>query len=251
MDGLTSIKRSAGKLFAAVSASLIAAALPGGATAGDAMVTAGGITARVPVKTFAQRKSATVIRQKYDFSCGSAAVATLLTYHYGVDTTETDAFRAMWEVGDKDRIRQLGFSLLEMKRYLESLGMKADGFRLTLDRVSEIGVPGIALIEVKGYRHFVVIKGITKNTVLVGDPSAGLIVRKRAEFEKHWDGVILFVRSDVVRGKAGFNQVADWELAPASPYDRAFDQESLQSFTLNQTRPSFSGFSIDTVLETQ
>lgn len=221
------------------------------AAAGDVMVTAGGFNARVPVKSMAARKTETVVRQQYDFSCGSAAVATLLTNHYGVHTTETDAFRAMWEVGEKDRIRKLGFSLLEMKRYLESLGMKADGFRLTLDRVQEIGVPGIALIDVKGYRHFVVIKGITDRQVLIGDPSKGLITKPRNEFEKHWDGVILFIRSDVAKGKSGFNRVADWRLAPSAPFDRPLDQETLQSFTMNQTRPSFSGFSIGTIVEVQ
>lgn len=224
---------------------------PGVARASDLFVATGGFAAHVPVQSFAERKRATVVRQKYDFSCGSAAIATLLTYHYGVHTSETDAFRAMWNVGDKNRIRKLGFSLLEMKRYLEGLGMKADGFRLTLDRVQEIGVPGVALIDVKGYRHFVVIKGVTDRTVLIGDPSKGLISRSRKDFEKHWDGVILFIRSDVARGKQGFNQLADWRLAPSAPFDRSLDQETLQSFTLNQTRPSFSGFSIDSVVETQ
>lgn len=251
MNGPASNKRSARKFLAGIAASLCIAAFAGAAIAGDVTVTAGGVLARVPVKTFADRKTETVIRQKFDFSCGSAAVATLLTYHYGVETSETDAFKAMWAVGDQDRIRKLGFSLLEMKRYLETMGMKADGFRLTLDRVREIGVPGIALVDVKGYRHFVVIKGITDKTVLVGDPSAGLVSRKRAEFEKHWDGVILFVRSDVARGKAGFNRPSDWALSPSAPYDRAVDQESLQSFTLNQTRPLNSGFSINTILETE
>ncbi len=222
-----------------------------GAAAGDVLVSAGGVNAYAPVKSLAERRNTAVIRQQYDFSCGSAAVATLLTYHYGLHTSETDAFRAMWDVGEQDRIRKLGFSLLEMKRYVESLGMKADGFRLTLDRVQEIGVPGIALIDVKGYRHFVVIKGVTDKTVLIGDPSRGVISRPRKLFEKHWDGVILFIRSDVARGKQEFNKVADWRLTPSAPFDRPLDQETLQSFTMNQTRPTFSGFTIDTIVETQ
>jgi len=222
-----------------------------GAAAGDVFVSAGGANARTPVESLAERNNTAIVRQQHDFSCGSAAVATLLTYHYGLHTSESDAFRAMWEVGEQDRIRKLGFSLLEMKRYVESLGMKADGFRLTLDRIQEIGVPGIALIDVKGYRHFVVIKGITDKTVLVGDPSRGVVSKPRKEFEKHWDGVILFIRSDVARGKQGFNQVADWRLKPSAPFDRPLDLETLQSFTMNQTRPSFSGFSIDTIVERQ
>ena len=131
------------------------------ASAGDIFVAAGGANTRVNVKSMADRKFQRVVSQQYDFSCGSAALATLLTYHYDRDTTEVDAFQNMWAVGDQARIRELGFSLLEMKKYLESINLKADGFQVSLDRIQEIGVPGIALIEVRGYRHFVVIKGIT------------------------------------------------------------------------------------------
>jgi hypothetical protein len=199
----------------------------------------------------ADRKYSTVVRQQYDFSCGSAAIATLLTHHYSRPTTETDAFRAMWDVGDKERIRNLGFSLLEMKRYLESVGLKADGFSLTLDRIQEIGVPGIALIEVRGYKHFVVIKGITKEVVLVGDPSSGVTSMPRNVFEGRWDGTVLFIRSDVLTGKANFNRIEDWRLAPSSPFDRAMENEALQSLHLHQTRPSFSGASISTIVESR
>ncbi len=220
-----------------------------GAQAGDIQLFVGGASPRVPVTSMAERKFLTVVRQQYDFSCGSAALATLLTHHYGRETSETDAFQAMWDVGNKERIREFGFSLLEMKRYLESTGLKADGFVLSLDRIQEIGVPGIALIEVRGYKHFVVIKGITDEVVLIGDPSAGVISLPRSVFEQRWDGTVLFIRSDVVRGKENFNKVADWRLAPSSPHDRARDDEPLQSLYLNQTRPSSSGFTINTVLE--
>ncbi|MFC2952272.1 C39 family peptidase [Marinicaulis aureus] len=220
-----------------------------GARAGDIDFFVGGASARVPVVSMAERKFTTVVRQQYDFSCGSAALATLLTFHYDRETSETDAFKAMWEVGDQNRIRELGFSLLEMKRYLESLNLKADGFVLSLDRVQEIGVPGIALVDVRGYKHFVVIKGITDEVVLIGDPSSGVVSLPRNIFEQRWDGTILFIRSDVVRGKQSFNQVADWRLAPSAPHDRALDDESLQSLYLNQTRPSFSGFTINTIVE--
>ena len=50
----------------------------------------------IPVSSLEERRFATVIRQKYDFSCGSAAVATLLKYHYGLSLDEEDAFRGMW-----------------------------------------------------------------------------------------------------------------------------------------------------------
>ncbi|GJL94551.1 MAG: hypothetical protein DHS20C05_09560 [Hyphococcus sp.] len=247
LQHFNSLKKTAAALLCAAPVFGIGA-IPSAALASDVIINTGGANVTVDVPSFAERKFETVVRQQFDFSCGSAALATILTHHYDIAISETDAFKAMWEVGDQERIQELGFSLLEMKSYLEKLDLLADGFKLTLDRINEIGVPGIALIDVSGYKHFVVIKGMTEKTVLVGDPSKGVYSLSRKEFEKHWDGIILFIRSDVQRGKANFNRAIDWRLAPSSPYDRAKDVETLQSVSLHQTRPSFSGFAISTDL---
>ena len=58
----------------------------------------------------------TVIQQRYDFSCGSAALATLLTYHYGAPVTEAQVFEAMYKAGDKEKIHREGFSLVRVRR---------------------------------------------------------------------------------------------------------------------------------------
>ena len=69
------------------------------------------------------------VRQGFDFSCGSAALATLLSFHYGRPTTEFQVFESMWKTGDTEKIRKDGFSMLDMKRYLEQEGLRADGFQ--------------------------------------------------------------------------------------------------------------------------
>ena len=117
-----------------------------------------------------QRAFRTTIRQQHDFSCGSAAVATLLTYHYDRPVTEAEVFRVMYEHGDKAKIQRYGFSLLDMKRYLASAGFEADGFEVTLDKLAEVRVPAIALVRENGYNHFVVIKCVRDCKVLVCDP---------------------------------------------------------------------------------
>lgn len=231
-------------LFALVALTTWASLYAPKAYAGDIFTLTGGAQTRLKVKSMAERKFDNIVRQRFDFSCGSAALATLLSFHYDRETSETDAFKSMWEVGDQERIRKLGFSLFEMKAYLQSVGLKADGFQLGLDRIQEVGVPGIALIDVKGYRHFVVLKGITDKTVLFGDPSRGIVALDREDFEKIWDGVILFIRSDVATGKENFNKLADWKLTPTAPFDRAIERENLQQVTLSQTRSLFSGFAI-------
>src|SRR5690242_3410453 len=81
-----------------------------------------GINVSIPLKSVKELKYRGVIRQQYDFSCGSAAVATLLTYHYAAPATEKDVFMAMFERGNRAAIQREGFSLLDMKTYLEDHG---------------------------------------------------------------------------------------------------------------------------------
>lgn len=152
----------------------------------------------------------TVIRQRYDFSCGSAALATLLHYHYGIGASEDTVFAGMWKEGDRTLIKQQGFSLLDMKRYLAALGLGADGYRVTLDDVAKTRIPGIALTVTDGYRHFVVIKGVRDDHVLVGDPSKGLIVYDRNAFGAIWDGLFFVITSAQGVGKSSFNRNAQW-----------------------------------------
>ncbi|MDZ4777210.1 MAG: C39 family peptidase [Alphaproteobacteria bacterium] len=163
----------------------------------------------------------TVVRQQFDFSCGSAAIATLLRFHYGREVSETMAFRAMYEAGDQAKIREIGFSMLDMKRYLESVGYRADGFRISLDRLAQMRVPAVALITRDGYRHFVVIKGMRDGRVLVGDPSRGLEIHDRKEFEGWWNGIALAIRSGPgAEADLQFDRESDWRpWAGAPDYD--------------------------------
>ena len=134
----------------------------------------------LPATSLIGRRFETVIRQQYDFSCGSAALAALLRYHYEDPQTEQTVFIGMFRDGDRAQIRRLGFSLLDMKRYLANRGIGADGFRVSLEQVAKARLPGIALIDFNGYKHFVVVKGVVGDSVLLGDPSLGLRAKPRA-----------------------------------------------------------------------
>lgn len=161
----------------------------------------------------------TVIRQRYDFSCGSAAVATLLTYHYDAPTSETMPFRAMWEKGDREAIRKVGFSMLDMKNYLASRGYRAEGFRLTVDQLRQVKRPTIVLMDLKGFKHFVVIKGVQNDRVLTGDSVLGLNEYSFKDFEDHWNGIALAI---VEGGKKrpSFNLAGDWGPWSQAPLEK-------------------------------
>lgn len=190
----------------------------------------------VPVRSFSELRFKNVVRQQYDFSCGSAALATLLTYHYGRAVSEQAVFSSMWEHGDRQRIRRQGFSLLDMKRYVERNGFGAGGFRVTLDEMERTAIPGIALVTYQGYRHFVVIKGVRGSRVLVGDPARGLKAVPRAEFEAGWNGVLFAITAGSRLLADGFNRPQEWATLPESPLD-ASPSQSLASFTLFLPKP--------------
>ena len=188
---------------------------------------------RVPVASMLARKFNTVVRQQYDFSCGSAALATLLEYHYDLPKTETDVFTGMWREGDQKRIRQVGFSLLDMKRYLADIHLRADGYRVSLDAIAKRGLPGIALITVKGYRHFVVVKGIGNGQVLIGDPSLGLRSMPIEEFKPIWNGLYFVLNSDIEVGQRNFNGAHQWRVLARAPVGGPFlDPLSQQALAL-------------------
>lgn len=175
----------------------------------------------------------TVVRQEHDFSCGSAALATLLTYHYGRPTTEAQAFTSMYERGDQATIRRAGFSMLDMKRYVESHGLRAEGYRMSVDDIGAQGVPVIALIRLGSYRHFVVVKGVEGDKVLVGDPALGLRTFQKAQFAAMWNGVALALREDAESGPGAFNKVGDWGPWSTAPIKTAAAQDTLNALTLH------------------
>jgi uncharacterized protein len=163
-----------------------------------------------------ERMFRTTVHQKYDFSCGSAALATLLTYHYNRTVNEAQVFQAMYERGDKAKIQREGFSLLDMKRYLESLGYQADGFEVGLEKVQEAKTPAIVLVQENGYNHFVVIKGINGDRVLVGDPAMGTRTMSKNDFYRIWHRKIVFVIRSHTQ-VARFNDPQHWRVQLSAP----------------------------------
>jgi predicted double-glycine peptidase len=198
-------------------------------------LTAGDVA--VPVHSMAERRFLTVVHQRYDFSCGSAALATLLRFHYGNDASEQSVFMGMWQNGDRAQIRRLGFSLLDMKRYLNSHGVRAEGYVVTLDEVARTRVPGIALIDVRGYRHFVVVKGVEGGKVLVGDPSLGIRLIDTKSFASMWNGILFALVDSIEDGKRSFGRESEWALVARSRATMAMEPVSIQALALIRAQP--------------
>ncbi len=203
-------------------AGVLALALPGAHAARAGQISLNGMTigagnATLAVQSFQERKFSTTFKQQYDFSCGSAALATLLLFTYHQPATESSVFINMFVNGDQPVIEQSGFSLLDMKNYLTRHGIPSGGFRAPLAKLAEIRVPAIVLINENGYKHFVVLRGVQDGNVLLADPALGLRMESVSAFQKQWSGIFLIILSDLKDARAGFNDSEDWDAEPLAP----------------------------------
>jgi predicted double-glycine peptidase len=131
-----------------------------------------------------------LVAQQTDFSCGAAAAATIFNYAYGKNTTERQVLVNMLKVADPDIVREKGFSLLDMKNYAEAIGMSGEGYSLEFHALRQLKVPVIVLLNIKQYKHFVVLRKVVGDQVFVGDPALGNRTMGRKDFEAAWNKVV-------------------------------------------------------------
>lgn len=173
----------------------------------QALLGGGHYNQTLEVEPYSELKYHNIVHQAYDFSCGSAALVTLLTYHLGLNVTEQQAMEGMLEKGEKEKIiERRGFSLLDMKRYVASLGASGAGYRAEIADLKTLTEPGIVPIDF-GTKHFVVLRGIRKDVVYIADPSRGNLVFSLDEFAKLWDKNALFIISPG-KGKTAAGKLA-------------------------------------------
>jgi len=193
----------------------------------------GGGHLSMTVSSIAEQRFQTIYKQRYDFSCGSAALASLLSFHYDDVVDEFSVFKNMFNQGNKEKISQHGFSLLDMKLYLSRRGYASNGFRISLEQLAAAKIPAITVINNNGYMHFVIIKGSNEKEVLVGDPALGLKVIDKEKFEKMWGKQIIFVIQDKKEIASNhYEDQTEWKLRVKAQLGLAVDRSSLAVFNL-------------------
>lgn len=178
-----------------------------------------------------EKRFLSTVRQQYDFSCGSAALSTLLTHHYAYPVSEQFVFEEMFRNGDRERIRLAGFSLLDIKHFLDKRGFQANGFDAPLEKLEEAKIPAIVLLNERGYGHFVVVKGLRADRVLIGDPAGGTRTLTRAAFDAMRMNQILFVITNKTE-IASFNSASDWRAAPLAPMTNGVNRQGLNGLVI-------------------
>ena len=128
-----------------------------------------------PVKSLLEMRHDRVTIQNWDLSCGAAALTTILNYAYDDPVSERDIAKALIArdryVDNPGLVRaREGFSLLDLKRYVDARGYRGIGYgKLKLDHLIE-RAPIIIPIRSNGYSHFVVFRGGQGNRILLAEP---------------------------------------------------------------------------------
>lgn len=144
-----------------------------------------------PVKSLLEMRQKGVVVQKWDLSCGAAALATLLSVEHGDEISEKEIATALIKrdiyLENPDKLReQQGFSMLDLKRFVDNRGYRGIGYRdLSLEDLSRLA-PILVTIDHHGYSHFAVFRGLMGNRVLLADPAWGNRTMLVDQFEDAW-----------------------------------------------------------------
>lgn len=176
-----------------------------------------GLRIRKPLQSMKDLRDHDLVRQAFDYSCGAAALATLLTYGLNDPVSERKILVSTFKRLSKDEEalrRKTGLSLLDMQHFVHERGHKAQGFRIAPAALIRLGGPVIVFFRPDGYEHFAVLRGTRAGRVFLADPSRGNVSMPVWAFLESWlddsgQGIIFVAeRSDGVS--------AQWPLPDSS-----------------------------------
>lgn len=138
-----------------------------------------------------EKRQHNVVLQQWELSCAAAALATILRYQHGEPVTERSValglINRMEYLDNPDLVRlRRGFSLLDLKRYVDSLGYEGIGLGQMLLPDLFKRAPVIVPVKLRDYPHFVVFRGGTQNTIILTDPAFGNLSISRTKFLNIW-----------------------------------------------------------------
>lgn len=148
-----------------------------------------------PMSLLALRFEATV-PQRFDYTCGAASIATVLTYYWYRPTSEADVIHALegrYSLREIARRRETGLSFDDLIFAAGQLGFKAQGVRIGLPELAKLNGPVIAQLTNKAFQHFVVLRRSGRGVYYVSDPIVGELAMGDPEFRTEFTGYALAV----------------------------------------------------------
>ena len=166
-------------------------------------------------QSFQARRYANVVRQVLEFSCGSASLATLLTYFLGRPTTEAEVITLLRQrtpsEADWRGKQEAGFSFEDLAFAADRLGFAAQAARIEMAQLPRISGPVIVHLNKGAWQHFSVLRAARQSFYYIADPIQGQVTMLDHEFQREFTGAVLAVwrRGQGVPGASPLQAVRD------------------------------------------
>ena len=134
----------------------------------------------IPVSSWKTLRDSGIVKQDLDYSCGAASIATILNEYYGQSVTEEALLRLM----AKEDMRA---SFDDMALALRHLGFRGVGYAASFEQLTKLKIPVIVYTRHRKDDHFSVLRGISKDTVWLADPSLGNRTYGKYQFLDMWE----------------------------------------------------------------
>lgn len=125
-----------------------------------------------------------IIKQRDLKDCGVCSLASIIQNYGGYVSLE--------RIRLDTKTTNNGTNALNIIEASKKYGFDAIGIKVPNLENDAIKLPAIAHLTLKnGYNHYVVIYKITKNKVIIMDPSKGKVVKSKKDFYQNWTNVLL------------------------------------------------------------
>ncbi|WP_439101230.1 C39 family peptidase [Congregibacter sp.] len=133
-----------------------------------------------PVQAFdnwVSLRDAGVVRQKQDFSCGAAALATVLTHFYREPVSEAVLLEQLISGrrdSGKEELEGAALSFSDLAMLARSRDYSALGVAVAFEDLKRLALPVIVALNIEGRGHFSVLRRVDGDErVFLADPSWG------------------------------------------------------------------------------
>ena len=141
----------------------------------------------------------TLTRQQAGFDCGSAALATLLSFYTDRSVELDDLVGSQPFTTDEwQRVRLEGFSLSQLADMAAALKVEPSVTRLPSRALLSVQLPVLVYLRLPTGPHFSVLTGVAGQRVTLADPTQGALMWTLNQFFRAWapdgQGLLLSVK---------------------------------------------------------
>jgi len=120
-----------------------------------------------------------IIKQKFDYSCGAASLATIINYFNKLKVTEIEILKSITDP------KTISFN--DLKSISELYGFNTYGLEIDHHQLQQLKIPAIIYIKDNKIDHFTVYVGVDSlKNIYLADPTWGHTKLSEENFIKNW-----------------------------------------------------------------